>query len=96
MVTEITPPGDTARTLLRGTPVVPGVAYAPALLVHTEVSPDAVAAFDPSRYADAEEALEAYDAAVEGVADGFARKAAVPPRPDGAPNAWREREPAAS
>lgn len=76
MVTEITPPGDTARTLLRGTPVVPGVAYAPALLVHTEVSPDAVAAFDPSRYADAEEALEAYDAAVEGVADGFARKAA--------------------
>ena len=33
-----------AAPVLRGTPVVPGVAYGPVLLVRTEVSPDAIAA----------------------------------------------------
>ncbi|MGY2704153.1 phosphoenolpyruvate--protein phosphotransferase [Nocardioides sp. HB32] len=63
-------------TLLRGTPVVPGVAFAPALVVRAEVSPEAVARFDTSQYADAEAALAAYDQAAQAVADGFIRKAA--------------------
>ena len=70
MVTESSP-------LLRGTPVVPGVAYAPALLVRSEVSPEAIARFDASAFADAEAALAAYDGAAAAVSDGFARKAAA-------------------
>ena len=73
MVTENPVASD---TLLRGTPVVPGVAYAPALLVRTEVSPEAVARFDAGQYADHDAALAAYDAAADAVAEGFARKAA--------------------
>ena len=73
----VTQPPPAAAGPLRGTPVVPGVAYAPALLVHAEVSPEAVAAFDRGQYADADQALAAYDAAVGAVADGFARKAAA-------------------
>jgi phosphotransferase system enzyme I (PtsI) len=61
---------------LRGTPVVPGVAYGPATLVRTEVSPAAIASFDGTAYADADAALAAYDAAAQAVADGFVRKAA--------------------
>ena len=68
----VTQPPPAAAGPLRGTPVVPGVAYAPALLVHAEVSPEAVAAFDRGQYADADQALAAYDAAVGAVADGFA------------------------
>src|SRR6478752_4454490 len=60
--------------LLHGTPVVPGVAYGPALVARTEVSPDAIAAFDGSAL-DEEAALTAFDSAVGTVADGFARKA---------------------
>jgi phosphoenolpyruvate-protein phosphotransferase (PTS system enzyme I) len=63
---------DTAS--LRGTPVVPGVAYAPALVVRGEVSPDAIARYDGS-FADADEALATYDEAAQAVAGGFARKA---------------------
>ncbi len=62
------------QTLLTGTPVVPGVAYAPALVVRAEVSPDAIARFDGSAL-DEEAALAAYDDAVAAVADGFAAKA---------------------
>src|SRR6201991_2113248 len=62
-------------TLLRGTPVVPGVAFAPALVVRAEVSPEAIARFDASQYADADAALTAYDEAAQAVADGFLRKA---------------------
>ena len=62
--------------LLHGTPVVPGVAYGPALVARTEVSPDAIAAFDGSAL-DEEAALTAFDSAVGTVADGFARKAQV-------------------
>lgn len=67
--------GSVTGSLLRGTPVVPGVAHAPALVVRTEISPEAIARFDGSRYADADAALEAYDAAAQAVADGFVRKA---------------------
>src|SRR5687768_14743901 len=67
---------DPARpALLRGTPVVPGVAHAPALVVRAEVSPAALAGFDGSLHADAEAALSAYDEAVGAVADGFTDKA---------------------
>ncbi|HEU5035865.1 MAG TPA: phosphoenolpyruvate--protein phosphotransferase [Nocardioides sp.] len=63
-------------TVLRGTPVVPGVAHAPALIVRSEISPEAIARFDATQYADTEAALAAYDAAAAAVADGFLRKAA--------------------
>ena len=62
-------------SLLQGTPVVPGVAHAPALVVRTEVSPAAVAAFDGSVHPDEEAALAAYDETVATVAGGFAAKA---------------------
>lgn len=60
---------------LRGTPVVPGVAFAPAQLVRTEISPEAIARFDEAAYADPEAALAAYDGAAQAVADGFMRRA---------------------
>jgi phosphotransferase system enzyme I (PtsI) len=73
-----TPHGSTSEAaqpaLLRGTPVVPGVAFGPALVARTEVSPDAVAAFDGASL-DEDAALAAFDAAVATVADGFQRKA---------------------
>ena len=59
----------------QGTPVVPGLAYAPVLPATTEVPPAAVAAFGDGGFPDAEAALAAYDAAVEQVAEGFAVKA---------------------
>src|SRR6478609_6504092 len=64
-----------SEVAFRGTPVVPGIAYGPALLVRTEVSPAAIAQFDPAAYDDADAALAAYDVAVQAVADGFVRKA---------------------
>jgi phosphotransferase system enzyme I (PtsI) len=70
MVTDVS-------TRVQGTPVVPGVAYGPVLLVRGEVSPDAIARFDRGSFADAESALEAYDDAAAAVADGFARKASA-------------------
>ncbi|MCW2843458.1 MAG: phosphoenolpyruvate--protein phosphotransferase [Nocardioides sp.] len=63
------------NTLLRGTPVVPGVAHGPALIARSEVSPDAVARFGDGGYADEEAALAAYDDAVAAVGDGFQRRA---------------------
>lgn len=63
-----------APALLNGTPVVPGVALGPALLVRTEVAADAIAAFDGASL-DEEQALAAFDGAVGAVADGFQRKA---------------------
>jgi phosphotransferase system enzyme I (PtsI) len=66
-----------APAALRGTPVVPGVAYAPALLVRTDISAEAIARFDADRYADVDAALAAYDEAAAAVADGFLRKAEV-------------------
>jgi phosphotransferase system enzyme I (PtsI) len=66
----------TSSTDLRGTPVVPGVAAGPALLVRGEVSPEAIARFGDGSFADADAAMAAYDDAVSAVADTFARKAA--------------------
>ncbi len=72
MVTSSAPSDPVAA--LRGTPVVPGLAYGPVVLVAQEVSPKAVAAY--AGPADAESALAAYDAAAEAVAEGFSAKAA--------------------
>src|SRR4051794_40875332 len=63
-----------ATPTLHGTPVVPGVAWAPALLVRGDVSPEAIARFDGSAY-DEETGLAAYDKAAAAVGDGFARRA---------------------
>ena len=64
----------TPRTL-HGTPVVPGVAHGPAVVVRTEISPEAIAAFDASAFDEAA-ALEAFDAAASAVADGYEHRAA--------------------
>ena len=66
---------DPATTVLSGTAVVPGAGHGPALLARGEVSPDAVAAFGTGDFADADAALEAYDAAAKAVGDGFTAKA---------------------
>ena len=71
----VTSSQSTPQTLLRGTPVVPGVAYGPALVARGEVSPDAIARFGAGDFADAEAALAAYDDAVNAVAEGFTGKA---------------------
>ena len=60
---------------LRGTPVVPGVAYAPVVTATVAVSPAAVAAFESTGLPDAEAALAAYDEAVAATADGLAARA---------------------
>ena len=60
---------------LHGTPVVPGVAHGPALVVRAEVSPDAIERFGAGDFADEDAALAAYDDAVAAVADGFEAKA---------------------
>src|SRR3954469_6435368 len=65
----------TGPQTLRGTPVVPGVAHGPALVVRAELPPEAIARFDAGAYADADAALAAYDGAAAAVADSFARKA---------------------
>ena len=61
---------------LSGTPVVPGVAYAPAVIATVSVSPAAVAAFEQAGFPDAEGALAAYDVAVAATAEGLAARAA--------------------
>ncbi len=65
----------TSPAVLQGTPVVPGVAFGPALLVRGEISPEAIERFGAGQFADAEAALAAYDDAAGAVADGFSRKA---------------------
>ncbi|HEY0951391.1 phosphoenolpyruvate--protein phosphotransferase [Nocardioides sp.] len=62
------------RSPLRGTPVVPALAHGPAVLVRSEVSPEAIAAYRPE-FADAEAAVAAYEAAAQAVSAGFAHKA---------------------
>jgi phosphotransferase system enzyme I (PtsI) len=61
---------------LRGTPVVPGVAYAPVVIATASVSPAAVAAFEQTSFPDAETALAAYDAAAAATAQGLTDRAA--------------------
>ncbi len=65
------------HTVLRGTPVVPGVAYAPAVVATTSVSADAVATFEKSPFPDAAAALAAYDTAVAATADALTARAAA-------------------
>jgi phosphotransferase system enzyme I (PtsI) len=65
---------STATPTLQGTPVVPGVAYGPALVVRGDVSAEAIARFDGSAY-DEGTGLAAYDDAAAAVGDGFARRA---------------------
>jgi len=67
--------GSAHPTLLQGTPVVPGVAHAPAAVVRNEISPAALERYDRTVHADEESALAAYDEVVTAVADGFAAKA---------------------
>jgi phosphoenolpyruvate-protein phosphotransferase (PTS system enzyme I) len=62
---------------LRGTPVVPGVAYAPAVVATVSVSPKALEAFASVPFPDDEAALAAYDAAVAATAAGLAERAAA-------------------
>ncbi len=68
MVTDISP------GIVSGTPVVPGLAHGPALVARTDVSPDAIAAFDGSSLTE-ESATERYDEVAGQVGDGFATKA---------------------
>ena len=85
MVTTAAPPDNSATNsadnsadnsiVLRGTPVVPGLAYGPALLVSQDVSAEAVTAFGDGGFGDAAAAMAAYDAAAEAVAEGFSAKA---------------------
>jgi phosphotransferase system enzyme I (PtsI) len=73
----MTTPTEASRTdtVLRGTPVVPGLAAGPAVLVCAEVSPEAIAGFGGGGFADAEAALAAYDEAVAAVSTAFTRRA---------------------
>ena len=64
-----------ADSALHGTPVVPGVADGPALVVRGEVSPAAIERFGTGGFADADAALAAYDDAADAVAESFLRKA---------------------
>jgi phosphotransferase system enzyme I (PtsI) len=59
---------------LTGTPVVPGLAHGPALVARTDVSPDAIAAFDGSGLSE-DEATARFDEVAQQVAEGFAAKA---------------------
>src|SRR5262245_26252601 len=61
---------------VQGTPVVPGLAHGPALIVRGEVDPAAIERFGEGDFADADAALAAYDEAAEAVATGFTRTAA--------------------
>src|SRR5680860_970382 len=64
-------------TSLRGTPVVPGVVLAPAVVASTTISPQAVAAFEARDIADLDSALAAYDTAVNQVAEALGHRAAL-------------------
>ena len=64
-------------SFLRGTPVVPGVAYAPAVVISAKIPQDAIDAFEQATFTDADAALGAYDAAVVQVAGRLADRAAA-------------------
>ncbi|MGH3332810.1 MAG: phosphoenolpyruvate--protein phosphotransferase [Nocardioidaceae bacterium] len=68
-----TAPSEQASSL-RGTPVVPGIAYGPVIVASGGISPHAVAAFEALTL-DEDAALEAYDGAVTLVADRLAGRA---------------------
>src|SRR4051794_6989775 len=62
--------------VLRGTPVVPGIAYAPVVVATAAVSPEAIVRFEASAFPDADAALAAFDSAVAATGDALAAKAA--------------------
>lgn len=68
------PSAGSTHCELHGTPVVPGVAYAPALVVHTEVPQEAIAAFQRRELTE-QAALDAYDGAVNAVAGRLSGRA---------------------
>jgi phosphoenolpyruvate-protein phosphotransferase (PTS system enzyme I) len=68
-------PSPASAQSLRGTPVVPGLAYGPVLAVSQQVSPAAIAAYGDGGHADGESAMAAYDDAAAAVAEGFSAKA---------------------
>ena len=74
MVTH-NPPAPGSR--LSGTPVVPGLAYGPALVVKSEVSEEAIRRFGDGGFADADQAMAAYDDAIDTIAAGYEAKAAT-------------------
>jgi phosphotransferase system enzyme I (PtsI) len=61
--------------ILTGTPAVPGIAAAPALVVRGEVADDVLAALDARHGLGADALLAEYQAAAAAVADRFARRA---------------------
>jgi phosphotransferase system enzyme I (PtsI) len=63
-------------TLLRGTPVVPGVAFAPACVVRAEIDPGAMEEFAARPVTTPEAALTAYDLAVDRVATRMEKRSA--------------------
>jgi phosphotransferase system enzyme I (PtsI) len=65
-----------SSSVLRGTPVVPGVAYAPAVVATASISPEAVERFEKTAFPDADAALDAYDTAVAATAEGLTARAA--------------------
>jgi phosphoenolpyruvate-protein phosphotransferase (PTS system enzyme I) len=67
-------PGS-ATGVLRGTPVVPGVAFAPVVVASAHISPAAVKAFEDVGFPDRDAALVAYDAAVGTVGDDLTQRA---------------------
>jgi len=64
-------------TVVHGTPVVPGVAFGPALVARPGISDDAVTRYGDGGHLDADAALAAYDEAAAAVAAGFREKAAA-------------------
>jgi len=68
---------QTPHSVLSGTPVVPGVAYAPAVVATASISPEAIARFEKTGLPDVEAALAAYDAAVAATAEGLTSRAAA-------------------
>jgi phosphotransferase system enzyme I (PtsI) len=77
MVTASSSSAPSATSAWTGTPVVPGVAYAPALVARAEVSPAAVALFAGRPTPEPDVSLKAYDAAARAVSDGFTARAAA-------------------
>lgn len=66
-----------APSTVQGTPVVPGLAHAPVLVVQGEVSADAISRFGDGGFPDAAAALAAFESAADAVAASFERKAAA-------------------
>ncbi|UPK76844.1 phosphoenolpyruvate--protein phosphotransferase [Nocardioidaceae bacterium SCSIO 66511] len=66
---------DDNDRVIRGTPVVPGIAYAPVAVVRTDVPRELIEAF--AGHGSVEEAMGAYDSAVDTVADRLTGRASA-------------------